>query len=206
MFQRHRAHRPFNRIPIRRATSALLALRALDVILRARDVARTADLVLHGGDARGGEEKCGGGGAAQLEVEGTVRADGDAGGDGGAGGVVGGAGVEFLECRLGLEFLVARMDLRGIGKGKLSRLTLQKSMLLTPLEPSAGPTGGEGDAWPAPTINLTIWSFAIAFRAIVYVGFWLGWLLSEVLRELLRRSEVGGWRNVVPRLDVKTGD
>lgn len=40
-------------------------------------------------------------------------------------------------------------------------------MLFTPLLPSAGPTGGEGDACPAPTINLTIWSFAIAFRAIV---------------------------------------
>jgi hypothetical protein len=47
--------------------------------------------------------------------------------------------------------------------------TLQKSMLFTPLLPRAGPTGGEGDAWPAPTISLTIWSFAIAFRAIVNV-------------------------------------
>jgi len=34
--------------------------------------------------------------------------------------------------------------------------TLQKSMLLTPLLPSAGPTGGEGEACPAPTISLTI--------------------------------------------------
>jgi hypothetical protein len=42
-------------------------------------------------------------------------------------------------------------------------------MLFTPLLPSAGPTGGEGDAWPAPTISLTIWSFAIAFRAIAIV-------------------------------------
>ena len=33
--------------------------------------------------------------------------------------------------------------------------TLQKSMLLTPLLPKAGPTGGLGLAWPAPTINLT---------------------------------------------------
>ena len=29
-------------------------------------------------------------------------------------------------------------------------------MALTPLEPSAGPTGGAGAAWPAPTINLII--------------------------------------------------
>lgn len=34
--------------------------------------------------------------------------------------------------------------------------TLQKSMLLTPLLPKAGPTGGLGLAWPAPTISLTI--------------------------------------------------
>jgi hypothetical protein len=42
-------------------------------------------------------------------------------------------------------------------------------MLFTPLLPSAGPTGGEGDACPAPTISLTIWSFAIAFLAIAIV-------------------------------------
>jgi len=55
------------------------------------------------------------------------------------------------------------------------RRTLQKSMLFTPLLPSAGPTGGEGDACPAPTINLTIWSFAIAFRAMVGWGCGLRW-------------------------------
>lgn len=51
---------------------------------------------------------------------------------------------------------------RGGGEGggrEEGLLTLQKSILLTPLEPSAGPTGGEGDAWPAPTMSLTIWSF-----------------------------------------------
>ena len=42
-------------------------------------------------------------------------------------------------------------------------------MLLTPLLPRAGPTGGEGDACPAPTINLTIWSFWIAFLAIAFL-------------------------------------
>lgn len=40
-------------------------------------------------------------------------------------------------------------------------------MLFTPLLPSAGPTGGDGLAWPAPTISLTITSFCIAFFAIV---------------------------------------
>ena len=43
-------------------------------------------------------------------------------------------------------------------------------MLFTPLLPNAGPTGGEGDACPAPTINLTIWSFDIAFLAIANVN------------------------------------
>jgi len=37
--------------------------------------------------------------------------------------------------------------------------SLQKSMLLTPLLPSAGPTGGLGLACPAPTINFTNWLF-----------------------------------------------
>ena len=45
-------------------------------------------------------------------------------------------------------------------------LTLQKSILLTPLLPRAGPTGGEGDAWPAPTMSLTIWSVVAILRAM----------------------------------------
>ena len=40
-------------------------------------------------------------------------------------------------------------------------------MLLTPLLPRAGPTGGLGLAWPAPTMSFTIWSVAICFRAII---------------------------------------
>lgn len=45
--------------------------------------------------------------------------------------------------------------------------TLQKSIDFTPLLPSAGPTGGEGDAWPAPTISLTMSSLASGFRAMM---------------------------------------
>lgn len=45
-------------------------------------------------------------------------------------------------------------------------VTLQKSMDFTPLLPSAGPTGGEGEAWPAPTMSLTICSLAKGFRAM----------------------------------------
>ena len=64
-------------------------------------------------------------------------------------------------------------------------------MLFTPLLPNAGPTGGEGEAWPAPTISLTIWSFCIAFFAIVYVYDVVGlrlWRASEVRNE--ERREV----------------
>ena len=53
--------------------------------------------------------------------------------------------------------------------------TLQKSIDLTPLLPKAGPTGGLGEAWPAPTMSLTTWSVAIAFRAIgEVVEVWIG--------------------------------
>lgn len=48
--------------------------------------------------------------------------------------------------------------------------TLQKSMLFTPLLPRAGPTGGEGEACPAPTRSLTRTSFARAFLDIVLCG------------------------------------
>lgn len=44
--------------------------------------------------------------------------------------------------------------------------TLQKSIDFTPLDPNAGPTGGDGDACPAPTISLTIWSPVTALFAI----------------------------------------
>jgi hypothetical protein len=47
-------------------------------------------------------------------------------------------------------------------------------MDFTPLLPNAGPTGGEGDAWPAPTMSLTIWSFARALRAILCYWYMAG--------------------------------
>lgn len=50
--------------------------------------------------------------------------------------------------------------------------TLQKSILFTPLLPSAGPTGGLGLAAPAPTISFTIWSVAArAFDIVVVLMF-----------------------------------
>lgn len=50
------------------------------------------------------------------------------------------------------------------------RRTLQKSMDLTPLLPRAGPTGGEGEACPAPTMSLTICSRAGSLRAMLWDG------------------------------------
>lgn len=46
-------------------------------------------------------------------------------------------------------------------------ITLQKSILLTPLLPNAGPTGGLGLACPAPTMSLTITSLPGAFFAMM---------------------------------------
>lgn len=48
--------------------------------------------------------------------------------------------------------------------------TLQKSILFTPRDPNAGPTGGDGDAWPAPTISLTIW-FEVRFLRAMFQEF-----------------------------------
>ena len=63
-----------------------------------------------------------------------------------------------------------------LGKEEMEREagqnTLQKSMLFTPLLPSAGPTGGLGLACPAPTISFTTWS-AVA-RTLDMAGIWIG--------------------------------
>jgi hypothetical protein len=59
---------------------------------------------------------------------------------------------------------------------------------LTPLEPRAGPTGGEGEAWPAPTMSLTIWSVWIALRAMVAVC--CVWFVVEVCACLLATCHV----------------
>lgn len=47
--------------------------------------------------------------------------------------------------------------------------TLQKSIDLTPLEPKAGPTGGEGEACPAPTMSLTTRFVVAAFLDMIVV-------------------------------------
>lgn len=89
-------------------------------------------------------------------METAVGTHGDAGWDWDAGCDVGGAGVEFLGRKLvSMEQSVVVMHLE-----RLRLHTLQKSIDLTPLDPSAGPTGGDGDACPAPTISLTITSAA----------------------------------------------
>ena len=93
-------------------------------------------------------------------MEAAVGSDGDARRNGCTGDVVCCAGIELLE-----ESRCQRLPNMRIS----GQYTLQKSMDLTPLLPNAGPTGGEGEAWPAPTMSLTIWSFAIAFLAIMIV-------------------------------------
>jgi len=78
-------------------------------------------------------------------VKGSIGSNGDSCRNGGPGHHVGSSYVELL---------TARQSQLG-GKNMAFR-TLQKSMLFTPLLPNAGPTGGLGLAWPAPTINFTI--------------------------------------------------
>lgn len=127
-------------------------------------ISSATDLVLRGFDASCGEEKLCGGRRADLEVEAAIGTDGDTRRDGCAGDVVCCAGVEFLESNYVRDLFSCD------GLSKTGVCTLQKSIDFTPLLPSAGPTGGEGDAWPAPTMSLTIWSFASAFFAMVFAG------------------------------------
>lgn len=70
--------------------------------------------------------------------------------------------------RFRIEFLHISVTPGPFRKRRL--LTLQKSMLFTPLLPKAGPTGGLGLACPAPTMSLTIWSLAGIFLAMLAVG------------------------------------
>lgn len=141
------------------------------------DVTGTAQFVLLGQYARGGEEERGGGGCAQFEGEGAVGADCYARGYGGAWDEICGSCVEFLVVVVAVSvgpfallFLLTRLLLvGGVSEGWVDggELTLQKSMDLTPLDPRAGPTGGEGEACPAPTMSLTIWSTACCFFDMV---------------------------------------
>jgi hypothetical protein len=178
MLQAHGTHGALDCIPDRRTTRRRLALLSIVIVHGAGHISSATDLVLGRQDAGGAEEEGGCGRGAQLEVEGAVWADCYACGDGGAGCVVCGSGVELLWGWL----LVYVWDMRQV---EMKEHTLQKSMLFTPLEPSAGPTGGEGEACPAPTISLTIWSFAIAFRAMVGWGVWF-WCWGGLLGDLRR--------------------
>lgn len=164
VLQADRAHRSQCRIAVRRTTCTRLPLLAVVVVHRPRYIARATDLALGWRNTSSRQEEGCRGRRAQLEVEGAVWSDGDACGYRGAGVVVCCARIELLYVReLGCGYAV----------GWDGIVTLQKSMLFTPLLPSAGPTGGDGDAWPAPTISLTIWSFCIAFLAIVGCVWWL---------------------------------
>ena len=96
-------------------------------------------------------------------MEGSVRPDGHSGGNGHADIHVGCSRVEFLGTGLAVQMEApgsswASIDISGAALTEECRCvrTLQKSIDLTPLLPSAGPTGGLGLAWPAPTINFTI--------------------------------------------------
>ena len=60
-------------------------------------------------------------------------------------------------------------------------------MLLTPLLPSAGPTGGLGLACPAPTINFTNWLFLTRILRDMTV--------EVVFRISVHRVYVNGLRN-----------
>lgn len=70
-------------------------------------------------------------------------------------------------------------------------------MLFTPLLPSAGPTGGEGEACPAPTMSLTTTSLAIALRAI---------LIDELRRAESESKEVIGSERQLKRITSLGGE
>lgn len=106
----------------------------------------TAQAVLARLDIGSVQQKVGGSRRAQVEEKRAIGADGDARGDGDTDVDVGSTGVEFL---------YSEMSVQTQGYLEKSELTLQKSILLTPLLPSAGPTGGLGLACPAPTMSLT---------------------------------------------------
>jgi hypothetical protein len=96
MLETNRAHSPKRRIAVSGAIRASLALPALDVVQRARNITRATDLVLRRHDTSSGEEQRCRRRRAQLEVERAVRANGDAGRDRGACDVLRSAGIEFL--------------------------------------------------------------------------------------------------------------
>lgn len=68
---------------------------------------------------------------------------------------VGGDFISNVKDLSGLTVNKTGIGIPGWKWAVLALNSLQKSMAFTPLEPKAGPTGGAGAAWPAPTINLT---------------------------------------------------
>lgn len=115
---------------------------------------------------------------------------------------MGGAGVEFLgeeldELEVGeREEMYSELEVVEVEEEKVEEgeNTLQKSIDFTPLLPSAGPTGGLGLAWPAPTISLTTWSTA---ARVLDMLMGLG---SEV--ELVRREVGAGIGNLEEKFSL----
>lgn len=130
-----------------RTVRARLTLLPITIVHWTRDVSCATDLAFRREDASSGEEEGRCGRRTQLEVERAIGTDCDARGYRCAGVVVCCARIELLQ--------VCEQRASQMWRVQCVR-TLQKSMLFTPLLPSAGPTGGDGDAWPAPTISLTI--------------------------------------------------
>lgn len=106
----------------------------------------TTETVLSGFDKGGVEQEVGGSRSAQIKGKGSVGADGDARGDRDADIDVGSACIEFLKQSILLVTPIPVILSRSINArgGGGWWLTLQKSILLTPLLPRAGPTGGLG--------------------------------------------------------------
>lgn len=146
-------------------------------------IIRALHFTLDFGDVCGFAKQPGCGGGAEVKGKSSVWADGDAGGDRdtlarGQSACLMGRETQYtsvmcavlaLNSCVKYNTIVSELGLlrkyMGGGCG-----TLQKSILFTPRDPNAGPTGGDGDAWPAPTINLTIW-FEVRFLRAMFQGF-----------------------------------
>lgn len=103
----------------------------------------------------GGPEEVGDWGSSEGKGECSVRADGDGSWDGDEGFhvcrscVAISLDIEYTRSRLALV-ITTRIE-RVSRKGLCTDNSLQKSIAFTPLAPKAGPTGGDGVAFPAGT-------------------------------------------------------